>query len=743
MSLQDAGPKARPPHDEVGLHELRDEALFVLMAALFALACYLMLSASNSARPETWLAPCALIALDLAALALRRWQARLAGAVLIGGLVALIAAEALIFPGNPSILFFLTLVVAASTIVLGPLASSITATGATAAIVATQGELTIAPVPSEQAVALFLVWSAALLSWLADRSLRTALDWSWNSYRQALNKTEELQARQGELNRTLKSLNEAYYRLERLNDELAYARRAAEEARRLKAEFAASVSHELRTPLNLIIGFTEMMVMAPETYDNQPLPAPYRSDLDAVYRNACHLSNLIDDILDLSQVEAGRMALSKEWADLASIVDEARNVVAGLYEAKGLSLEAGLPSSLPSLLVDRTRVRQVLINLLNNAARFTDKGGVKVAARQEGNDVIVSVTDTGPGIALAALPRLFEEFRQLDGATPSGHGSSSRRQGGTGLGLAICKRFVEMHGGSIWVESQPGCGSTFLFSLPLVEKVVAGPPPGMWRTWDRAQKSQPSQRPAIIAVSEDRAIARILERYLDGYAVLAEPTLAAALARIKGGAVAGLVMVGSSVEACQRSLRELNGDLDRVPVAICALPDLQEPRSELGVAAYLVKPVARAELLAAVQRLGCPIHSALIVDDDPEIVRMIGRMLRTAMKRRRIRYAYDGAEALSMLSEWCPDLVVLDLLMPGVDGYQVMERMRADPRLRDVPVIVVTSKGREKTLRADLLGITRPSGLTVDDLMRCLKVELEELAKLPGSSPEPPAGPAG
>src|SRR5262249_22616907 len=226
-------------------------------------------------------------------------------------------------------------------------------------------------------------------------------------------RTDDLRDREAELSRVAKSLREACIRLEEMNAELERAQRAAEDARRLKSEFAATISHELRTPLNLIIGFSEMMMNAPVAYAGQRLPESYRRDLEAIYRNAGQISRLIDDVLDLSQIDAQRMALERSNVSLRQIVDEATSTVALLLEHLGLCLTVHVSPDLPALYVDPTRIRQILINFLNNAARFTDRGGITVRATADEYEVVVAVTDTGVGIPPEDLPYVFEEFHQV------------------------------------------------------------------------------------------------------------------------------------------------------------------------------------------------------------------------------------------------------------------------------------------------------------------------------------------
>jgi len=248
---------------------------------------------------------------------------------------------------------------------------------------------------------------------LGSRRLFTSLDWMLTMTRQAQKNEMEARQRRAEVRSMLKSLEEAYARLERANEALIFAREAAQKAYRFKAEFVANVSHELRTPLNLIVGFSEMMATAPESYHGVPLPSEYRGDVMAIYRSAQHLAALINDVLDLSQVEAGKLPIHREPVELGEIISEAVEIVRGLAEAKGLALEVDLPEHLPLLNLDRTRIRQVLLNLLSNASRFVDRGSITVRVETTEREARVSVADTGRGISPEKIAHAFETFSQL------------------------------------------------------------------------------------------------------------------------------------------------------------------------------------------------------------------------------------------------------------------------------------------------------------------------------------------
>ena len=262
-----------------------------------------------------------------------------------------------------------------------------------------------------RAVAVVNLWATLGLIWLSSRPLLLARQWFEESYQESRAALEKSRDYQFQLRQALDDLKEANHQLSQLNRLAHNLRAQAEEARRAKEQFVANVSHELRTPLNMIVGFIEMALTSPETY-GPDIPQRLLADLDIVLRNSRHLSSLIDDVLDLSQIEAGQMALMKESAALSEIVDEAVTAVRPLFDSKGLTLRRNIPLNLPELYCDRVRIRQVLLNLLSNAGRFTDRGGVRVQAHLDGDQVIVSVADTGPGIKADEMDEIFKPFQQ-------------------------------------------------------------------------------------------------------------------------------------------------------------------------------------------------------------------------------------------------------------------------------------------------------------------------------------------
>lgn len=729
----DPGLGVRPYHDEADLQELRRELLDPLALGVFVLVCILIAIASVDMaldRVKLWQVITPLLA-AAGISRFRRLGEEVAAALTILALGASVVVASLVFPES-QVVYSFSLVVIAASVLRGTLPAILAAGAASAAILGfgLTADSSGAGVPTIGV--LFMVWSTAILCWLSGRPTRTALEWAWRSYLLALNRTEELRDQRGELGRLAKSLNETCIRLEEMNWELERARRSAEEARRLKTEFAAMISHELRTPLNMVIGFSEMMMGAPHAYAGQPLPSGYRQDVEAIYRNACQISRLISDVLDLSQIEAQRMALERDDSSLSQIVDEAVATLRPHFERLGLALRVAVPDDLPRLYVDANRIRQILINLLNNAARFTDHGGVTIDARLEEDNVVVAVADTGVGIAPEDLPYVFQDYRQV--------GPSNRRHGGSGLGLAICKRFAEMHGGFMWVESGVGQGSTFYLSLPLCDNVVSAP-----SSLGPAPRAATSR--TVVVLDRDPEAARVFQRYLDSYRVV-HAASAGQLSRLMSEAVPQAIVVGgpSALEQVESWWGQCprDGRLRDLPVFTCEVSSQRALVEQLGVARYLVKPLHRDQLLATLRRVGKDIRDLLVVDDDPDMLSLIDRLIRSSSRRLRTRQAGDGVRALELLRERRPDLVLLDLQMPGMGGLEVLRQMREDPGLREVPVAIITAQEEPgEPFRARSLGLSRADGLMVGEMMRCLRSSLDALLEpgSPGIAPTQPTGP--
>lgn len=579
-----------------------------------------------------------------------------------------------------------------------------------------------APFAAELLPPILVICAVGVLSSLGVRNLYMALYWALDRAMAAQRNEEEARAHRGELARTLKALTEAYQRLEYANYDLARAREVAEEASLNKQRFAAIVSHEMRTPLNVLTALSEMMYFSPERYSDVPLPPELRRDVREIYRSSEHLIRLIDDVLDMAQIEAGRMRVEFEPVELDDIVTETLGMIRPLVRGKGIALRAELPKDLPPVLIDRDRVQQVLLNLLNNAQRFTERGSITVRAALEAEQIKVTVVDTGVGISPSEHEDMFKEFYQVEGLIAQGQG-----QGGHGLGLAICKRFIEMHDGRIWVESEgvAGRGSRFHFTLP-----VAGAERVAVSTLQRSRmplRSPTGPGRTLLLLDQDATVLKMLERGLDEYKVvpvddvLQVPRLARELR-------ARAVVVNSACEGqSERQMQELRRALGHfhLPIIECPMVGKHQLGQALGVMDYLVKPVAREALMTVLDRLGERAHRVLVVDDDPQMAHLISRMLETDEREYEVVRAYNGQEGLREMRSQRPDLVLLDLVMPEMDGHDMLAQMQEDADLRDTPVVVITAQEHtpkeERRLSGKTLLLHAEAGFTNEETLTYLR----------------------
>lgn len=568
----------------------------------------------------------------------------------------------------------------------------------------------------------------ALLGWTVGRELLLLVRWSMTNYREAQEKLNATREQRLELEQSRTDLMHVNRELRRLSERLKVLEHIAEEARQAKTEFVANVSHELRTPLNMIIGFADIISRSPHVYGSR-LPPSLLTDIAAIRRNAEHLAALVNDVLDLSQVEAGRMALSRDWVALPEIIVDAIGVASGLFTARRLYLRYEIEPGLPPVFADEARIRQVLVNLLGNAGRFTEQGGVIVrCGRSSANhrDLVVNVADTGPGIAAKDQERIFEPFQQADVST-------RRRHGGSGLGLTISKQFIEMHGGSLWLQSQEGVGTTISFSLPTENPALLTAEQG--HNLRRALaaddevgyrlRTRPSAAPlAVISqryvlVDPEGPLQRLIKRYLPDADVEAYTDLQDALAALQRSPAQLLIVNDASLQPAA----SLFGNLPfGTPVVNCWLPGEHDAVRRLGLEAYLVKPVVQDHLLAAVGRLGPAIKTVLLVDDEEDELHLFARMLEADKNRYAVLQVTTGQRALSMLRSRQPDLMLLDLNMPGVNGFEVLREKATDPAIAGIPVIVISSRDPTgEPVFSNMLTVTLGGGIPQRSLIKCVQ----------------------
>ena len=469
---------------------------------------------------------------------------------------------------------------------------------------------------------------------------------------------------------------EANRELERSNELLAVASQH-------KTDFLANMSHELRTPLNAIIGYTEMLSEeAAESGANSFLP-----DLDRIGSAGRHLLDLINNILDLSKIEAGKMDLFYETFRVADAVDAVVGTIGQLIERDGNTLRVEVAPDAGEMRADLTKIRQTLFNLLSNATKFTDNGEITFSVVREPGDpemVAFRVRDTGIGMTPEQVARLFEEFTQADAST-------TRRYGGTGLGLTISRRFCQMMGGDIEVESEPGRSSTFTARIPAVGGMVL--PDSLAA---HVEIVPAAGAPVVLAIDDDPSTLDLLKRFLgrEGFRVVTATggTEGLELARSLNPVAITLDVMMPEVDGWT-VLTSLKADpvLRNIPVIMLTIVDEKNLGYVLGANDYLTKPIERELLIAALARYrpGPAALNVLVVEDDADAREAVRRML--LREGWQVIEARDGRVGLERVRAYHPDVVLLDLMMPEMDGFEFIDELRGDPEIAGTPIVVITA----------------------------------------------------
>jgi len=476
----------------------------------------------------------------------------------------------------------------------------------------------------------------------------------------------------------------------RLFREIEDKSRQLENASRYKSEFLASMSHELRTPLNAIIGYSEML----EEEAGDLGQEGFIPDLQKIHGAGKHLLSLINNVLDLSKIEAGKMDLYLENFDVASMTQEVVATVKPLVEKNGNTLEVHYADGLGTMRADLTKLRQALFNLLSNACKFTERGTVTLRAGREsvnGDEWIsFSVRDTGIGMSPEQTSKLFQAFTQADAST-------TRKYGGTGLGLAISRKFCQMMGGDISVASTPGHGSTFTARLPaaVVEREAAS----LTRAGETAATAPrvAEGAPTVLVIDDDLTVHDLLSRFLnkEGLRMVAARSgeEGIRLARELRPAVITLdvLMPGMDGWAVLTALKA-DPDLSDIPVIVLSIVDEKQMGYALGAADYLTKPIDWERLAAVLEKFECPRPPCpvLIVEDDTSLRELLRRRLQK--EQWTVIEAENGRAGLERMSEREPELILLDLMMPEMDGFQFLDEVRKHEDWRSIPVIVITAK---------------------------------------------------
>lgn len=632
---------------------------------------------------------------------------------------------------------------------------------------------------------------------IVARVLFRNLRWMTESYEAVRRQSDEFRDQSAQLAAALKSLNQTSFALARTNEQLEVMVKFAEDARRAKQEFAANISHELRAPLNLIIGFSDVILFGtehPERYEGYIPPPAWLADLHVIRRNAQQLFRLVNDILDLSQMDMNHMTIVRKPTDVRQFVHSALEELGPLISQRGLNLKVDIQPDLPEVYADQNRILQVLLNLINNALRFTDVGGITIRARgqhptassqnQDGeilagsleqqiesasrSEIVISVCDTGVGIAPGDLQRIFEPFAQ------AGSALARQRQGGSGLGLTISKRFVEMHGGRMWVESVVGQGSTFYFSLPLQPPMPPSGTSSMSREFRRREVG------ALAVVERTPLLSNLLARHLEGIDALYVPSMDDLVRLVERSAAdcPEAVLLNEPPNA-NMPLPQWPAAMAHLPILRCYIPTAfdhgamlmtgEAPDTLAAPYRYLSKPFTREQLY---QSIGELLRSAtdvvpcadgvarlLVVEDDDDTASLIGRLVRFMPSELRCGFrdivtldVHSGTQAIEFLRRLdaqdgntddadsvegtsVPAVhgMLLDIRLGDMVGFDVLAELERHESLRSLPVCVMSGEAvgvGGGPLITPYITLARHDGLTARELVESVAALLDIM--LPG-----------
>ncbi|MGC9372397.1 MAG: response regulator [Thermovirgaceae bacterium] len=547
--------------------------------------------------------------------------------------------------------------------------------------------------------------------------------------RRMLEMTSELREKNLELQAQSEQLKQQAEELHEQNLELDVQKMQVEEANRLKSEFLSNMSHELRTPLNSILALSRLMKDQPGSLQQEQ-----REYLRVIERNGRQLLELINDILDLSKIESGRIDLRKEEISVPAVLGDITETFRPVAEEKGISLEEKIEGTLPVLYSDQSRLRQILRNLVGNAVKFTDEGGVIIRAAAEEGHLRIDVSDTGVGIPEEQIEAIFDEFRQIDG-------SAARRYEGTGLGLAIARKSARLLGGDIIVRSRVGEGSTFTVTMPWeLEKQDLGTKEestGLNHERHMQLSKKTKEKGVVLIVDDEEAVRSNLSQVLErrGYRTLnaASGEEAIRLAKEHHPDVITLDVVMPDVDGWE-VLQRLKSSREtcEIPILVVSVSEERKRGFALGAVGYLTKPVDPERLFAEIEKLVARRPKrVLVVDDNPVDRQAFSRAL--AGKGFTIVEAEGGEDCLEKIPVIAPDLVVLDLMMPDVSGFEVLDRIRRNEKTKTLPVIVVTARdlsAEEKDrLRGSTLAVLQKSQTTYEKIAAAIEAYVKEATK--------------
>ena len=670
---------------------------------------------------------------------LERWRTWVGRWFITAVLVAIVAV-ADVWLGVPGVLVLAAIPTAMAAALINLTAAAATAAAQTALLVLLAGAGRAPEDWVSVGVALTATWLMLGVMGIVYGPVYQMARWLDEYFERGRSLLTEARDRKAELEQAMDRLAHANRQLALANERVAALRRIAEEAQKTKTAFVANVSHEFRTPLNMIIGLVDLMVESPQIYA-VALSPKMREDLEVVHRNCEHLSNMVNDVLDLTQVEAGRLALYREHVDLKAIIENSVATVQPLLDKKRLSVQVLVPDTLDQVYCDRTRIQQVILNLVSNAARFTERGGMTLEVAQRGHDVLVSVTDTGPGITPEDAERIFDPFVQ-------GSGDLWRDRKGSGLGLSISRQFVRLHGGQMWLKSELGVGTSFYFTLPVSPPAGHTAEPGhqiredwVWRehSFGASQSAYSDEllKPRVMVFDPDGTLDAALAHYSQEVEFVCTPELEVALHELEQSPAHALVLNTASPEAIWPLIDSVRKRAPTTPVVGCSVPPTVQRAMAAGAAGHLIKPVTRADLARAIESVDRPVKRVLVVDDDPSVLRLFSRMLHVCDPSLEVITAGSAGDALSTMRSSQPDLVLLDIVMPDVDGWRLLELMAEDAGIGAIPTYFVSAQDpASQPPTSQFVLVSIDGGLPLGKLLRSA-LTVSALLLRPEGAPSP------
>jgi signal transduction histidine kinase/CheY-like chemotaxis protein len=621
---------------------------------------------------------------------------------------------------NPQILYLLALPPLLSTIIINTPAGLLVGLFNTFLFGAVVSQIPEYPLASLTPLVLqMVIWGTLLLVaggyWLVERVLRHASQ----DYERMTGLLENARVQQSQVASVLGDLEHANRQLSLLFEKNIALRQVAEEATEAKSTYIAKVSHEIRTPLSMILGITDLIIENEEEYDEN-LPLDLLEDIHIIQRNSDHLLALVNDVLDLTRAETGHLVLKKDWVDIKAEIEQSLEIVQPLARKKHLQLLLQPSDDLPPIFCDRTRIRQVIVNLLSNAVRYTEDGVVSVWVNADEQWLTVQVKDTGPGVQPSDAERIFEPF--FRGIT-----TTKIESGGSGLGLSVSRQLLEVHGGKIWMESQPGVGSNFSFRLPVNDLLPPRQSPAgfiseKWAWVERKRRSTTAanagkMKRVILCEAEDFLTSKFAgrENLVEFVQLHSFPELIADANQTP----AHMILINApNVDDLLVKMEQAAKVIKETPIVGCTFTPPREKMIEAGALEYIQKPISIKRLRATLQRVSPELKKILIVDDNIEIQHLIARALSLSSDEIEILLAINAGEALEILTWSHPDAILLDLALPDVDGWQLMTQIKKNPAIAQIPIIIISAHDlSDSPPNTHSIVITQNHGFTLEQFI--------------------------